>query len=364
MVQLINVNRAAWLNCVPARYRDIRNLYEDFPDEAASEKERDTRIAILETGGRSSCDIAAVLREAQPFAPAPVGCCPLLGRQFQIWFVDVALHLDHRLNRPGHPFTLLDLSEAVDEGQLHTLDWRRLYASLRKRIERILGEQVVVIGMGEVEYDAQRRKWQPHWHLMIYNVSWARLKAFRKKHYRAQRTGPRPMVRSKRGEPATWFSYMSKLIAFGKVADAYGRTQRVRLSNRLSREYFRYLAERSPTSFIFCINCSLVNRTLGDPLECDELTASTQRKGARRQGWPRSTLYWRDRHEQPSRSNEQSGRSRRLIAAAATTAARANETMCVLRDGYDRGERSREDRAGRAIYVSTSSRDGVGPPHG
>jgi hypothetical protein len=261
-MQLINVNRAVWLNCVPAPYRDIRKLYPDFPDEAASEMERGARIAILETGGRSSSDIAAVLKDARPFRPAPVGCCPLSARQFQIWFVDGALYLHQRLNRRGVALTLFDPSEAVDEGQLHTIDWRRLYATVRKRIERIVGGSVVVIGMGEVEYDDRRRKWQPHWHLMIYNVSWARLKTFRKKHYRARRTGRRPMVRSKHGEPATWFSYMSKLIAFGKVAGLDGRAQRVRLSNRLSREYFRYLAERSPTSFVFCMNCSLLNRTL------------------------------------------------------------------------------------------------------
>src|SRR5262245_27043133 len=165
MVQLLETNRAVWLNCVPAPHRDISILYAKFPRKTASERERGTRIAILETGGRSSFEIAAVLKDAQTLQPGPVGCCPLLARQFQIWFVDVALDLDCRLKRRGVPFTLLDPSAAVGEGQLHTIDWRRLHATLRKRIERILGEQVVVIGVGEVEHDASRRKWQPHYHL-------------------------------------------------------------------------------------------------------------------------------------------------------------------------------------------------------
>ena len=160
MVKLIAVNRAVWLNWAPAPHRDIRNLYKEFPDEAKSEKERRTRIAILETGGRSSSDIAAVLKDARPFRPAPVGCCPLSARQFQIWFVDGALYLHQRLNRRGVALTLFDPAEAVGEGQLHTIDWRRLYATVRKRIERIQAE----CGRdrnGEVEYDDRRRKRQP-----------------------------------------------------------------------------------------------------------------------------------------------------------------------------------------------------------
>ncbi|CAN5372337.1 hypothetical protein BH10PSE6_BH10PSE6_11630 [soil metagenome] len=277
MFKLIEMNRAVWRNCTPVRQRDIRKLYEEFPDKAASERERNTRIAILETGGRSSRALADILRDAPPFEPAPIGCCPLLAREFQIWFVDAALNLHYRalhrrlrFNRSCAPYTLLDPSEAVDEGQLHTIEWRRLHSTLRKRIARILGQGVVVIGMGEVEWDDHRQKWQPHYHIMIYGAERARLKAFREKHYTAKRRGPRPMVRSSRGEPATWFSYMSKLVAFGKVAESYGATRRVRLENRLSREYFWYLAERSPTAFVFCVNCSLLNRTLTDPDDCEE----------------------------------------------------------------------------------------------
>jgi hypothetical protein len=190
----------------------------------------------------------------------------------------------------------------------------------------MLGEQVVVVGMGEVEHDDRRRKWQPHWHLMIYNVSWARLQAFRKKHYSAQRRGPRPMVRSRYGEPATWFSYMSKLIAFGKVPVRAG-SLRVRLNNRLSREYFRYLADRSPTSFLFCLNCSLLNRTLADPLECDDDRSAwckrprRQARGYTGQGGlhrPSHTRYKYKRRSQPSRSTKRLARlavGRRPVAA-------------------------------------------------
>jgi hypothetical protein len=133
---------------------------------------------------------------------------------------------------------------------------------------RRVGEHVVVIGMGEVEYDEHRRKWQPHYHLMIYGARSARLKIFRQKHYSARRRGPRPMVKSNRGKAATWFSYMSKLVAFGKIAESYGG--RVRLIDRLSREYFRYLAGRSPTSFLFCMNCSLLKRIVTLPMDCEE----------------------------------------------------------------------------------------------
>ena len=31
MVKLINMNRAVWLNWVPAPYRDIHKLFEEFP---------------------------------------------------------------------------------------------------------------------------------------------------------------------------------------------------------------------------------------------------------------------------------------------------------------------------------------------
>ena len=60
-------------------------------------------------------------------------------------------------------------------------------------------------------------------------------------------------------EAATWFSDMSKLTAFSTVMQQSGGVRQRPLSDRLSREYFGYLASNSPTSFIFCVNCTLPN---------------------------------------------------------------------------------------------------------
>ena len=57
---------------------------------------------------------------------------------------------------------------------------------------------------------------------MIYNVSWARLKPFARSTIVPSAQGPAD-GEINAGEPATWFSYMSKLIAFGKVAGLDGR---------------------------------------------------------------------------------------------------------------------------------------------
>jgi hypothetical protein len=263
MPKPLDLGRCDWLNTVPKPNRDIRSLYSDFPTERDCEHERKIRIAILERGRSiKNAELARLLRDAEKYQPASVGCCPVLAWRFQIWFVDAALELHTRLKRKGVPYTLFDLDEAVDVGDLGSIDWRRLNATLRKRITRILGKHVVVIGMGEVEYDAFRNMWQPHYHVMIYGAKWGTLKTLRAKHYSAERTGPRPMVRSAEGEPATWFSYMSKLVAFAKAVQQSGQTCRVRLNGPLSREYFRYLAGNRPTSFVFGVNCSLVKREL------------------------------------------------------------------------------------------------------
>jgi hypothetical protein len=262
MIRTLKVGHAAWLTANPPTSRDIRKLSPDFPTAAEAERERQTRISILKAGtSRSSAALAEFLEEAQRYAAARVGCCPLLVRQFQIWFVAAALELHSKMEVAGDPYTLLDLKEAVDSRHLHKINWRRLHARLRKRIARILGKDVVVIGVGEVEYDPSRGKWQPHYHIMVYGASRADFKKLRKNHYAAKRRGPRPMVRSSRGEPATWFSYMAKLIAFGKRMEGPGGPRRVRLQGDLSRAHFRYLASRVPTSFIFCVNCSLVKRS-------------------------------------------------------------------------------------------------------
>ena len=55
---------------------------------------------------------------------------------------------------------------------------------------------------------------------------------------------------------------MSKLTAFSTVMQQSGGVRQRPLSDRLSREYFGYLASNSPTSFIFCVNCDLAERTV------------------------------------------------------------------------------------------------------
>ena len=199
------------------------------------------------------------------------------------------------------------------------------------------------------------------------------VQAFREKHYAAKRKGPRPMLRSKRGEPATWFSYMSKLIAFGKVADAMGAR-----TGSFEQPAFRgstsgtWLSAAPRRLFFACI--AACSKGLWGPDEWRR-THRRQGKGAKRQakgygtqGWPLRPLYWRDRHEQPSRSNEQSGRSRRVITAAATTAARAT---AKAHDFHDRsptwssqGDPERMERLRNLRFISTSPRDGVGSPEG
>ena len=86
-----------------------------------------------------------------------------------------------------------------------------------------------------------------------------------------ERTGPEPIVRSTLGRPAKWFSHMCKLSAFGKITGPAGVSRQVRLNDKLSREYYHYLADRSPTSFIFCINCNIVSQHFTKPpVEADD----------------------------------------------------------------------------------------------
>jgi hypothetical protein len=191
---------------------------------------------------------------------ADTACCPLACRQFRIWFVGAALAIHKEVAVKGEPYTALSLDEAVDVGELHTIDWGRLHARLRKRLNRILGEQVVVFGMAQVEYDRTRNKWQPQYHLMVYGR-----KAI------LERTGPAP-IRSTIAAPAQWFSHMCKLSAFSKITEAAGISRGVRLNDELLREYFHYLADRPPTSFILCINCSIVDEHVNPLRDEDEIT--------------------------------------------------------------------------------------------
>jgi hypothetical protein len=178
----------------------------------------------------------------------------LLARQFQIGFVDAALDVHTQTKQQAVPFTYI-AKEELDVGQLHTLDWSPLHTKLGQRIGPILGGDEIVIGMGEVEYDPSINRWQPYHYFMVYhrrhwNLFWE-LRAMPK------RNGAQPMAFH---EAATWFSDMSKLTAFSTVMQQSGGVRQRPLSDRLSREYFRYLASNSPTSFIFSVNCDLAER--------------------------------------------------------------------------------------------------------
>ena len=109
--------------------------------------------------------------------------------------------------------------------------------------------------MGKIEYDPSINKWQLYHDFMVYhrrnwNLFWE-LRAIPK------RKGWEPMAFD---EAATWFSDISKLTAFSTVMQQSGGVRQRPLSDRLSREYFGYLASNSPTSFIFCVNCDLAER--------------------------------------------------------------------------------------------------------
>ena len=255
MFKPLDLRRCEWLNTAPAPGRDIRRIYPDFPTERDAEQERKRRISILEAGRSRSCaELAEFLRAAPKWQAAGVGCCPLLARRFQMWFVDAALDVHTQTKQRGVPFTYL-ADEEVDVGQLHTLDWRPLHTILRKRISRTLGGDEIVIGMGKVEHDPSINKWQPYHYFMVYHRrNW---NLFRELRAIPKRKGEQPMAFD---EAATWFSDMSKLTAFSTVMQQTGGVRQRPLSDRLSQEYFRYLASNSPTSFIFCVNCDLAER--------------------------------------------------------------------------------------------------------
>ena len=100
------LQRPVWIEKVPPAKRDVRNLHVDFPSLAADMRELRTRIATLERGNsRASARLANVLRNG---LRADTACCPLVCRQFRIWFVGAALAIhDARAARPDQ-----DLDEA------------------------------------------------------------------------------------------------------------------------------------------------------------------------------------------------------------------------------------------------------------
>jgi hypothetical protein len=199
------------------------------------------------------------LSSARDNEPAGVGCCPLTACIFQAFFTDRALEVHHAQDKNGKRYTFFDPKDAVPFGKLYTVDERTLNLKIRRRLERSLGKDIVVIGFCEVEADEERGVWQPHHHVTIYGAKSRRLKELRRKHYKAKRTGPRPMLKSKPKPIAKWFAYQSKLIAFGKWVDGHGgQPVRTRLPDKLSREYFRFVSRRLPTSLVFSMNCRIV----------------------------------------------------------------------------------------------------------
>jgi hypothetical protein len=140
----------------------------------------------------------------------------------------------------GIALTLIDPSAAVPFGDIEKIDWRKLHHQLRRRLERCLGRDVVVLGMGEVEADYEKSVWQPHYHLAVFGASSSALNALREKHYAANGDGVRKMWVEEELD-AGWFSYLSKLTAFRKLSfigsDGRERVRRVRLKNRELRQH-------------------------------------------------------------------------------------------------------------------------------
>src|SRR5262249_19848504 len=128
MSKPLDLRQRKWLSTVPGPGRDIRRIDPDFPNERDAEQERRRRISILEAGRSRSCaELAELLRDAPKWQPASVGCCPLLARRFQLWFVDAALDVHMQTKQRGVPFTLTEPGEHVCAGQLYTLDWKRAF---------------------------------------------------------------------------------------------------------------------------------------------------------------------------------------------------------------------------------------------
>jgi hypothetical protein len=143
----------AWLRFRPTRRRDIRRLSTKFWKISKAEEERAARAEILSRGGKTDRKLAQALRRAEPGQPGSTYCCPLVARRFQIFFVSRALRVDRRAKSRGILITLLDPKNAIPFGNLEDINWRKLNGQLRRRLERTLGKDVVVVGMGEVEAD-------------------------------------------------------------------------------------------------------------------------------------------------------------------------------------------------------------------
>ena len=124
------LHQAVWLGRTLPTKPNLRNQYVDFPSFADAEQELRSRIAILERGNsRASARLAKVLRKGMR---ADTACCPVLCLRFRIWFVGAALTIHKAIAMKGEAYTLLSLDEAVDVGELHTINWRRLMRGCAK----------------------------------------------------------------------------------------------------------------------------------------------------------------------------------------------------------------------------------------
>ena len=248
-------SRQLWLTYEPPHQRDIRLIKSNFKTLGACERERDVSAHILSNGSRRDRALGDDLRDAQRGKLARTFCCPLLARQFQIFFVSRSLKVIQRCEQRAL-LTLFDPDDAVED--LEGVDWPKMHARLRRRLGRCIGADTVALGVGEVEFDETRALWQPHYHLVLVDATEEGLSRLRKHHYASKKGEARSMVRSAETDLVGWLAYMSKLMAFRKIPAAGGGTHRVRLKPRHFRKFLRYAAEHNPSTFVFTLNCSVI----------------------------------------------------------------------------------------------------------
>jgi hypothetical protein len=263
MSKVCELARHQWLKHVPVPERDIRRISNKFWSEDKAIEERRRRITLLAKGKKTDRALAQLLSETGDVAVAPVACCPLAARQFQIYVVDRALEIAEQQATDPIGITLLKPEWAVPFGELHRVNWRLHHQRLRRYFENALGRKVVVFGVAEVEADYSRQCWQPHYHLVAF-VTEGELKTLRTSYFKSAKTGPRGMV-LRRDIDANWYAYAAKLTAFRKIEVAKtggGKyVRRKRLKGPQFREHMRFLASSRPTTSIFAMNCSLVKRS-------------------------------------------------------------------------------------------------------
>ena len=255
------VKRQKWLHYKAPSRRDITLISPNFWQTKSAETERAKRIKLLQGGNDKDRALSRALAKARSGQPAEVMCCPLAARNFQIFFTARALKIAPIDPASSYAITLVDPEDAIPFNQLERIDWRRYHQKLRRRLERCLGRNVIVIGMGDVEADYDRHVWLPHYHLAVFNVTYDALETLRDRHYKCDGNSERRM-KCVPLRDAGWYSYISKLIAFRKVvsvgSDGRKLTQRKRLKVPEFREYMRYLSTRQPTVHIFAMNCSVL----------------------------------------------------------------------------------------------------------